>query len=129
MNTENFTTVMYTLENGTKIIQPITKESFFGEKGRKRTEADFHKLFRETAYDKRAISYTIDSDTDDTIINEKEIHFSKNAKKVAKREYKEFMKSNPQGFKKSLKDLQKHLMDSLSKRKRLSMNITNIILQ
>jgi hypothetical protein len=126
MNTEKFTTVTYTLQNGTKVAQPITKDAFFDIKGRRRNESQLHKIFQETAWDKCAISYTVDSDTDETIIVEKEIHFTKNEKKIAKRDYKEFKKSNLDGFNKSLFDFQKQFVDALSKNKRVRMNIANV---
>ena len=129
MNTERFTTVTYTLENGTKIVQPINKQSFVNEKGRLRTEAEMHKLFADTAWDKRAIKYTIDSETDESIDTTKEIHFTKNEKKIAKRDYKDFIKSNPNGFKQSLKSFQKQFVDSVTNSRRISMNISNVILQ
>ena len=126
MNTEKFTTVTYTLENGTKIVQPINKHTFVNEKGRIRTENDLHKLFQETAWDKRAVSYTIDSETNELLSTEKELHFTKNERKIAKRDYKEFQKSNSKGFYKSLSDFQKHFVDALTKNKRIRMNITNV---
>lgn len=129
MNTEKFTTVTYTLENGTKISQPINKQAFVNERGRVRTEGELHKLFTETAWDKRAISYTIDSETDDTIVIEKEIHFTKNERKVAKRDYNDFQKSNPNGFKQSLKSFQKQFVDAITNSRRIKMNISNVILQ
>lgn len=129
MNTERFTTVTYTLENNVKISQPINKQAFVNEKGRPRTEAEMHKLFTETAWDKRAVSYTIDSETNDNTIIEKEIHFTKNAKKVAKRDYKDFQKSNPNGFKQNLKFFQKIFVDTITHNKRIRMNISNVILQ
>jgi len=129
MNTEKFTTVAYTLENGTKIVQPINKQAFVNEKGRLRTEAEMHKLFSDTAWDKRAISYTIDSETNESLSTEKEIHFTKNAKKTAKRDYKDFKKSNSLGFKDSLKTWQKLFVDSLTNNRRIRMNIGNVILQ
>ena len=129
MNTEKFTTVTYQLENGTKIVQPINKQAFVDEKGRKRTEVQLHKLFTETAWDKRAISYTIDSETDNTIVVEKEIHFTKNAKKVAKRDYNDFKQSNPNGFKQSLRSFQKQFVDAVTNSRRIKMNISNVILQ
>ena len=129
MNTERFTTVTYTLENGTKIVQPINKQAFVNEKGRRKTEAEMHKLFADTAWDKRAIKYTIDSETDESIATEKELHFTKNEKKVAKRDYKDFQKSNPNGFKQSLKSFQKQFVDSVTNCKRIRMNISNVILQ
>lgn len=129
MNTEKFTTITYVLENGTKIVQPINKQVFVNEKGRQRTEAEIHKLFTETAWDKRAVSYTIDSESDDTIVIEKEIHFTKNEKKVAKRDYKDFIKSNPNGFKQSLKSFQKQFVDSVTNCRKIRMNISNVILQ
>ena len=122
-------TITYILENGSKIVQPINKECFVNERGRKRTESDLHKLFAETAWDKKAVSYTIDSESDDTVVIEKEIHFTKNEKKVAKRDYKDFMKSNPQGFKKSLQQFQKQFVDSVTNCRRIRMNISNVILQ
>lgn len=129
MNTEKFTTVTYTLENGVKIAQPINKQAFVNEKGRLRTEAEMHKLFTETAWDKRAVSYTIDSETNDSILAEKEIHFTKNEKKVAKRDYNDFKQSNLQGFKHSLKSFQKQFVDAITHNKRIRMNISNVILQ
>lgn len=129
MNTEKFTTVTYTLENGTKIVQPINKQAFVNEKGRLRTEAEMYKLFADTTWDKRAVKYTIDSETNDSITTEKEIHFTKNERKVAKRDYKEFQKSNSLGFKYSLRAFQKVFVDSLTNNKRIRFNIGNVILQ
>ena len=122
-------TVTYTLENGTKIVQPINKQAFVNEKGRQRTEAEMHKLFADTAWDKRAIKYTIDSETDESIGTTKEIHFTKNEKKIAKRDYKDFKQSNPNGFKQSLKTFQKQFVDAITHNKRIKMNISNVILQ
>ena len=122
-------TVTYTLENGTKIVQPINKQAFVNEKGRQRTEAEMHKLFADTAWDKRAVKYTIDSETNESVTTEKEIHFTKNEKKIAKRDYKDFMKSNPNGFKQSLKSFQKQFVDAITHNKRIRMNISNVILQ
>ena len=122
-------TVTYTLENGTKIVQPINKQSFVNEKGRRKTEAEMHKLFADTTWDKRAVKYTIDSETDESIDTTKEIHFTKNERKVAKRDYKDFQKSNPNGFKQSLKSFQKQFVDAITHNKRIRMNISNVILQ
>ena len=122
-------TVTYTLENGTKIVQPINKQAFVNEKGRRKTEAEMHKLFADTAWDKRAVKYTIDSETDESIATEKELHFTKNERKVAKRDYKDFQKSNPNGFKQSLKSFQKQFVDVVTNSRRIKMNISNVILQ
>lgn len=129
MNTERFTTVTYTLENGTKIVQPINKECFVNQKGNKISESALHQLFSDTAWDKRAVKYTIDSETNESVTTEKEIHFTKNERKVAKRDYKDFMKSNPNGFKQSLKSFQKQFVDSVTNCRRIRMNISNVILQ
>ena len=129
MNTEKFTTVTYTLENGTKIVQPINKECFVNQKGNKISESALHQLFSDTAWDKRAIKYTIDSETNESVTTEKEIHFTKNERKVAKRDYKDFQKSNPNGFKQSLKSFQKQFVDSVTNCRRIRMNINNVILQ
>ena len=122
-------TITYTLENNVKIVQPINKQAFVNEKGRNRTEGDLHQLFSETAWDKRAVKYTIDSETDESIDTTKEIHFTKNERKVAKRDYKDFIKSNPNGFKQSLKSFQKQFVDSVTNCRRIRMNISNVILQ
>lgn len=129
MNTEKFTTVTYTLENGTKIVQPINKECFVNQKGNKISESALHQLFSDTAWDKRAVKYTIDSETNESVTTEKEIHFTKNERKVAKRDYKDFIKSNPNGFKQSLKSFQKQFVDSVTNCRRIRMNISNVILQ
>ena len=122
-------TITYTLENGTKIVQPINKQAFVNEKGRLRTEGEMHKLFADTAWDKRAVKYTIDSETDESVTTEKEIHFTKNERKVAKRDYKDFIKSNPNGFKQSLRSFQKQFVDSITNSRRIRMNISSVILQ
>ena len=122
-------TVTYTLENGTKIVQPINKQAFVNEKGHRKTEAEMHKLFADTAWDKRAVKYTIDSETDESIVTEKELHFTKNEIKIAKRDYKDFIKSNPNGFKQSLRSFQKQFVDSVTNSRKIKMNISNIILQ
>lgn len=122
-------TVTYTLENGTKIVQPINKECFVNHKGNPVSEATLHQLFSDTAWDKRAVKYTIDSETDESIATEKELHFTKNERKVAKRDYKDFQKSNPNGFKQSLKSFQKQFVDSVTNCRRIRMNISNVILQ
>ena len=88
-----------------------------------------HKLFADTAWDKRAVKYTIDSETNESVATEKEIHFTKNERKVAKRDYKEFQKSNSLGFKHSLRAFQKQFVDSLTNNKRIRFNIANVILQ
>ena len=122
-------TVTYTLENGTKIVQPINKQAFVNERGRKRTEAEMNKLFADTAWDKGAVKYVIDSETNESVETTKELHFTKNERKVAKRDYKDFKKSNPNGFKQSLKSFQKQFVDSVTNCKRIRMNISNVILQ
>ena len=122
-------TITYTLENGTKVMQPINKQALVNEKGRVKTEAEMHKLFSDTAWDKRAVKYTIDSETNESVATEKELHFTKNERKVAKRDYKEMVKSNSLGFKHSLKAFQKQFVDSVTNCRRIRMNIGNVILQ
>ena len=122
-------TVTYTLKNGTKIVQPINKECFVNHKGNPVSEATLHQLFSDTAWDKRAVKYTIDSETNESIDTTREIHFTKNEKKIAKRDYKDFQKSNPNGFKQSLKSFQRQFVDAVTNCKRIRMNIGNVILQ
>ena len=122
-------TITYTLENGTKIVQPINKECFVNHKGNPISEATLHQLFSDTAWDKRAVKYTIDSETNESVTTEKEIHFTKNEKKIAKRDYKDFIKSNPNGFKQSLKSFQKQFVDVITNSRRIKMNLCNVILQ
>ena len=122
-------TVTYTLENGTKIVQPINKECFVNHKGNPVSEATLHQLFSDTAWDKRAVKYTIDSETNESVDTTKEIHFTKNERKVAKRDYKDFQKSNPNGFKQSLRSFQKQFVDAITQNKRIRMNVSNVILQ
>ena len=122
-------TITYTLENGTKIVQPINKECFVNHKGNPVSEATLHQLFSDTAWDKRAVKYTIDSETNESVETTKEIHFTKNERKVAKRDYKDFQKSNPKGFNQSLSNFQRQFIDAITQNKRIRMNISNIILQ
>jgi hypothetical protein len=123
-------TVTYTLANGAKIMQPINKQAFVDEKGRNRTEAEMHKLFADTAWDKGAVKYTIDSETNESVVKEKELHFTKNARKVAKRDYKDFKRSNSLGFKHSLRVFQRQFVDAfVNNQKRSRFNIGKVILQ
>ena len=122
-------TITYTLENNVKIVQPINKECFVNHKGNPVSEATLHQLFSDTAWDKRAVKYTIDSETNESVETTKEIHFTKNERKVAKRDYKDFQKSNPNGFKQSLRSFQKQFVDAITHNKRIRMNISNVILQ
>ena len=122
-------TITYTLENGTKIVQPINKQAFVNHKGNPVSEATLHQLFSDTAWDKGAVKYVIDSETNESVTTEKELHFTKNEKKIAKRDYKDFIKSNPNGFKQSLKSFQKQFVDAITQNKRIRMNISNVILQ
>ena len=122
-------TITYTLENGTKIVQPINKECFVNQKGNPVSKGTLHQLFADTAWDKRAVKYTIDSETNESVTTEKEIHFTKNERKVAKRDYKDFMKSNSNGFKQSLRTFQKQFVDVGSSSRRIRMNLNKVILQ
>ena len=81
LNIKIMNTVTYTLENGTKIVQPINKECFVNQKGNKISESALHQLFSDTAWDKRAVKYTIDSETNESVTTEKEIHFTKNERR------------------------------------------------
>ena len=129
MNTEKFTTVTYNFADGTKLVQPITKGVMYGEKGRKRTINDLHKLFQETTWDKGAINYVIDSQENTSIYKEKEIYFTKNDKKLAKAQFNHFKKSNHNGFKKSLEDFQKQFVNAITNKRRIGMNVKLIQLQ
>lgn len=122
-------TITYTLENGTKIVQPINKQAFVNEKGRQRTEAEMHKLFAETTWDKGAVKYTIDSETNESVATEKELHFTKNERKVAKRDYRDFKRSNALNFKFSLRAFQRQFVDAFVNNKRSRFNIGKVILQ
>lgn len=123
-------TITYTLENGTKIMQPINKQAFVNEKGRLRTEEEMHKLFSDTAWDKRAVKYTIDSETNESIAKEKELHFTKNERKIAKKDYQDFRRSNSLGFKHSLRVFQRQFVDTfVNNQKRSKFNISKVILQ
>jgi hypothetical protein len=89
-----------------------------------------HKLFADTAWDKGAVKYTIDSETNESVVKEKELHFTKNERKVAKRDYKDFKRSNSLGFKHSLRVFQRQFVDAfVNNQKRSRFNIGKVILQ
>lgn len=107
MNQEILTTVTYLFANGTKVVQPITKEFLYNERNKKRTAKELATLLADTAWDKRAIAYTLDGNfNEDIVVTEKEVHFTKEQRKTAKRDYKEMQKLNPAGFKNSRKQFQ-----------------------
>lgn len=122
---ENLTTVTYNFTDGTKVVQPISKDVLFGYKGKKRSFNEILDIFQTTAYDKKATSFTLDGEVDQIEVD-KEIYFTSTERKNAKRDYKEFKSKNPVEFFKQQSKFRNELMDKL--RKQLRFNLTNITL-
>ena len=120
-------TVTYKFGDGTRVIQPIQKQAFTNEKGKSRSENDMNKLFNETAWDKGATSFTVDSEVDDSVKAVKEIHFTKDQKKQARKDYKDIKSENPKGHAKRLQQFKAELVDKFSNNKRrLRFNLVEI---
>lgn len=119
-------TVTYSFADGTKQVQPINKEAFFSDnKGKIRSSNEMFELFKQTGLDRGAVSFTIDADTEEQIINNSvEQHYTFKERYNAKRDYKEFKKNNPEQFHKERVKLINQLSDGLSKR--LKFNLTNL---
>lgn len=118
-------TIVYNLENNVKIVQPINKQAFVNEKGRQRSHQDMINLFLDTAWDKRAKSFTLNSESVNTEIQTVEPEFTKKEKYNAKRDYKEFQKTNPNGFNNSLKQFKAMVVDKfINTKMKIRMNVT-----
>lgn len=118
-------TIVYNLTNNVKVVQPINKQSFVNEKGKQRSHQDMINLFNQTAWDKRAKSFTLNAESTPIEIKTIEPEFTKNERKVAKRNYKEFQKSNPNAFNNSLKQFRAMVIDKFTNTKmRVRMNVT-----
>ncbi len=101
MNNSEINNVVYSFADNTKVVQPVNKQAFYNEKGKVRSVNEMNKLFSDTAWDKRATGFSTE-DTDAEVVNNvKEIHFTAQQKKNAKRDYKEFRKNNPPGFRRA----------------------------
>lgn len=118
-------TIVYNLANNVKIVQPINKQAFVNEKGKQRSHQDMINLFNQTAWDKRAESFTLNSEAVLTEIKTVEPEFTKKERYDARRNYKEFQKSNPNGFNNSLKQFRAMVIDKFTNTKmKVRMNVT-----
>lgn len=121
---QELTTVTYNFKDNTKVVQHIGKNIHFDERGRKRSIGEIMNIFHTTAWDKGAISFTLDAESSEEIDNTKEIHFTSKERYNAKRDYKEFKKRNPEAFRKENNKFINELMDKLTRR--LRFNLTNL---
>ena len=113
MKKEDLTTVVYHFADGTKIVQQINKESFVNEKDRQKSSEEMHYMFQSTCIDKKAVSYTLNGDAENIKIV-KEQHFTKEERKNAKRDYKEFKRLNPNEFNNSLNQFKQMVTDKFA---------------
>jgi hypothetical protein len=123
MNTEEITTVTYNFSDGSRVVQPINKQAMFDERKKKKTITQLWVLFQQTCWDKRAVSFVIDSEVNGVIKSEKEIHFSVLDKKLAKFQHKMNQKNVSIKSKKELIDFQKQLVNAVTHKRNLRMNI------
>jgi arginyl-tRNA--protein-N-Asp/Glu arginylyltransferase len=120
-------TIVYNLVNNVKVVQPINKQAFVNEKGRQRTHQDMINLFSDTAFDKRAESFTLNSESVVNEVQTFEPEFTAKERYNAKKDYKDFKKENPNGFNNSLKQFRAMVTDKFANTKmRVRMNVTVI---
>ena len=116
-------TITYLFADGSKQSQPIIAEAFFDAKGKKRTRSEMVELFQQTAWDRRAESFSIDADTPEEQVTTEEPIFTSKERKIARQDYKDFMKSNPEGFAKSKGKFKAEFNDKLASTRRLRFNL------
>lgn len=122
-------TVVFIYPDGTKQSQIINKESFFDNKGKRKSRYEMMQMFQETALDRGAISFSIDSENvSEEPINTKKSEFTFKERKFAKKDYKDFKKSNPEEFIKFQEKFRKEFLDKLMSTKRLKFNLKSLFL-
>ena len=114
-NQKEMNTVTYVFTDGTKQSQPIVKQSFFNDRGKLRTKDEMMRLFTDTASDRGAILFSVDSEEDVRIENVKEVHFTIKEKKNAKKDFKDVKRNNPEGYVKERHKMRNLFLDKLSK--------------
>jgi len=123
-NVTELTSVTYNFADGTKQVQPINKGIYIGERNKKRSYDEVINVLRTTSLDKGAVSFTIDSESNDTIEVVKEEYFTAKERYNAKRDYIEFKSKNPQEFFKQQQRFRAEMTDKL--KRRLRFNLTNL---
>ncbi len=116
-------TITYIFANGSKQSQPINQEAFFDQKGKRRSQNEMIQLFQQTAWDRNAVSFSIDAQTSEEQVTTSELVFTSKERKIARMDYKQFRKSNPEGFTKSRGKFRAEFFDKLSSNKRLKFNL------
>lgn len=117
--------VTYSFADGTKVTQPITKQGLTNIKGGKKSPQEVESMLSSTMVDKGAISYSVNAESNEVVVETKESHFTAKEKSNAKRDYREFQKENPQGFNNSLKQFRAMVVDKFTNTKmRVRMNVT-----
>ena len=125
-NQEELTTVTYNFADNTKVVQPINKQAMFDEKGRKRSIQQLHHVFETTAFDKKAISYTLEG-KESVAVAVEEPQFTKVERYNAKKDYKDFIKANLKEFNNQKKQFAAMVVDKFMNNKmRVRMNATII---
>ena len=125
-NQEQLTTVTYIFTDNTKVVQPIGKKAFFDEKGRKRSIQQLEHVFNTTALDKgkACLGYTLESKSFEEVL-QSEPEFSKVEHYNAKKDYKDFIKSNLKEFNNQKRQFQAMVIDKFTNAKmRVRMNAT-----
>lgn len=112
--------ITYSFVDGTKQVQPINKEVYFGERGRKRSFYEILDVFKSTASDKGAINFTIDAETENTIERPVNESFTAKEKYRAKKDYKEF-KKNTAVFSKERSKFLAYIADKFSGKLRFNL--------
>lgn len=126
MNQKELTTVTYNLPCGAKVVQPITDKAFEGGKKGNKTSQEMLEMFQDTAWDKRASSFSLEG-MDDVIVEPKVREFTKAEVKAAKRDYKEIQKANPAGFANQLQQFKSMVVDKFTNnQRRLRFNLSNL---
>jgi len=127
-NQEELTTVTYNFADNTKVVQPINKQAMFDEKGRKRSLNQLEHVFNTTANDKgkACLGYTLEGKASEDVL-QSEPEFTKVERYNAKKDYKDFIKSNLKEFNNQKRQFQAMVIDKFTNTKmRVRMNATII---
>ena len=116
-NSEDLTTVTYNFADGTKVVQPITNQSLLSEKKGNKSTNEMHNMFQTTAWDKGALSYSLEGIEESTPV-EKELPSTRKEVKNAKRDLKEMKQHNPKGFANSLNQFRVMVADKFANNQR-----------
>ncbi len=116
-------TITYNFEDGSKQSQPINEEVFTDFKGRKKHRNEIFELFQQTAWDRKAVSFSIDAEVSEEEVIAVEPNFTRKERKDAVKDYKDFIKQNAEGFYKLRNKFRAEFNDKLVGVRKLKFNL------